>query len=424
MGRAVAIAQNWHEVTTQGQGGVTIEHQFSGGHRLRATGWGVGRALEATGVGQIIDLSRAAAGFRTEALDQVSVGELPLTTGVDLSAQSDDRNEFRLVPNPIPAGDSSRGSLLVDQREEVLSLGPFVQATLEVHPRWQVDGGVRFDYFDFTAEDRKLDDGDQSGDRTMSAASPSVGVMFLAANGVNLYSSLSTAYETPTAQELSNRPEGKGGFNQSLEPEDLTSWEVGVRGLAEPARLQYELAFYTVNVTNGLVSFERPDGVVFFTNAGKTSRNGVEMLVEWVPDASLSAMFSYTYQDFRFDKFILDGDDFSGNVEPGTAPHQVFAGLTHRTPYGLTSIAQVRWVDEYFVNNPNTATNWAFTVVDLRFALDRRWGDSTFRPFIGIDNLFDERYNAWTITNGFGGRYYDPSPGREVYGVTVGFGAR
>ena len=427
MGRDRAVAQNWHEVTTQGQGGVTLEHRFSGGSILRATGWGVGRDLEAHGVGRIIDLGRKGGGFRTEALGETRMGELPLTwtAGFDLSSQNDDRNEFRLVPNAVPGGDSSQGALLVDQQEDVLSLGPFVHAALEVHPRWQVSGGIRFDYYDFTADDRKLDDGDQSGSRTMSAASPSVGVTFLAANGLNLYSSLSTAYETPTAQELSNQPSGEGGFNQDLEPEDLTSWEIGVRGLLEPARLRYEFAFYTANVTNGLIPFERPDGVVFFTNAGETSRNGIEMLVEWVPDPSFAARFAYTYQDFTFDKFILDGDDFGGNIEPGAPPHRVFAGVTHRTSYGLTSIAQLRWVDEYTVRNDNTAFNWAYTVFDLRFALDRRWGNSDFRPFIGIDNLFDERYNAWTITNGFGGRYFDPSPGREVYGgVTIGFGVR
>ena len=428
MGRDRAVAQNWNEVTTQGQGGVTIQHQFSGGPRLRATGWGVGRDLEATGVGRIIDLNRKGGGFRTEVLGQDQLGELPLTwtAGFDLSSQSDDRNEARLVANPNLGGDSSRGDGLVDQQEDVLSLGPFVQATLEVLPRWQVNGGVRFDYFDFTADDRKLDDGDQSGNRTMSAASPSVGVTFLAASGLNLYSSLSTAYETPTAQELSNRPTGEGGFNQDLEPEDLTSWEIGVRGLSEPARLRYEFAFYTAQVTNGLVGIERPDGEVFYANAGETSRNGVEMLVEWVPDASFSARFTYTYQDFTFDRFTDEGGDaFDGNIEPGAPPHQIFAGVTHRTPYGLTSIAQVRWVDEYTVRNDNTAFNWAYTVVDLRFALDRRFGDSDVRAFIGIDNLFDERYNAWTIPNGFGGRYYDPSPGREVYGgVTIGFGVR
>ncbi|MBM3778538.1 MAG: TonB-dependent receptor [Acidimicrobiia bacterium] len=426
-GREIAIAQNWFEATTQAQGGVTLDHQFEAGPRLRATGWGVGRTLEAHGTGQIIDLGRGGGGLRAEALDRVSVGGRPLvwTAGFDLSTQSDDRSESVLVPNRTPGGFSSRGRLLVDQQESIVSLGPFVHAALELHPRWRINGGARVDHYTFTAEDRKLDDGDQSGDRTMSAVSPAIGMTFLAAAGVNVYSALSTAYETPTAQELSNRPEGHGGFNQGLEPEHLTSWEIGVRGLAAAAQLRYELAFYTAQVTNGLVPFERPDGVVFFTNAGEIARNGLELALEWLPHASVSARLAYTYSDFTFDTFVLGASDFSGNVEPGAPPHRIAAGLTHRTRHGLTSIVQLRWDDEYFVNNANTATNWGFTLVDLRVALDRRLGSSGIRPFLGIDNVFNQRYNAWTITNGFGGRYYDPSPGREVYGgVTVDVGVQ
>jgi iron complex outermembrane receptor protein len=44
---------------------------------------------------------------------------------------------------------------------------------------------------------------------------------------------------------------------------------------------------------------------------------------------------------------------------------------------------------------------------------------------LGIDNLFDERYKSSTTTNAFGGRYYEPSPDREIYGgFTLGFGVR
>ena len=42
-----------------------------------------------------------------------------------------------------------------------------------------------------------------------------------------------------------------------------------------------------------------------------------------------------------------------------------------------------------------------------------------------FDNLFGERYNSSTITNAWGGRYYEPSPGREIYvGLSVGFGVQ
>ena len=427
MARGIAIDQNWGESTTQGQGGVTLSHRFGSGQILRATGWGMWRDLYAGGVGRAIDLGRGGGGFRTEVLGSADVGSLPFqwVTGVDMSAQNDDRVESGLVAPVAPGDLPGRGDLLVDQQENVFSAGPFVQGTLTVHPRWSVNGGVRFDYYNFSADDRKLDDGDQSGDRTMSAASPSVGVTFLAASGVNLYANFATAYETPMTVELSNRPTGEGGFNQDLNPQNLRSFEVGVRGLSEPTRLRYEAAVYFSKLDDVLVPFQRPDEQIFFANAGKSTRNGLELALEWLATSDLSARVAYTHQDFVFDEFVLDGEDFAGQDEPGTPPHRLFAGVTHRAPFGMTSIAQLRWVDKYAVNNANTDFNWSYTVVDLRFALDRRWGDTDFRPFIGIDNLFDQRYNSSTITNGFGRRYYEPSPDREIYGgFTIGFGVR
>ena len=131
------------------------------------------------------------------------------------------------------------------------------------------------------------------------------------------------------------------------------------------------------------------------------------------------------YQDFVFDEFVTDEDDFSGQLEPGAPPHRVYVGFNYTAPFGLRSGATVRWVDDYTLNNENTVFNWAYTVVDLRFGYDARWGDVDVRPFVGIDNLFNERYNSSAITNAFGRRYYEPSPDREVYaGFRLRFGTR
>ena len=421
LARGVALSRGWGEAAGQGQGGVTLEHRFSDTQRFRATGWGMWRNLEAVGAFRNIDLGRTGYGFRSEYLGAAEAGAVTIdwAAGVDVATQNDDRMEFG------QAGDGSSTDLRVDQTEDVFSAGPFAQIGIAPTDRVRFSAGVRWNYYDFRAGDRKLDDGDQTGDRTMDAVSPSVGVTVAATENMNLFANLSTAYETPTTVELSNTPTGEGGFNQDLEPEDLTSFEFGVRGLAEPARLRYEVAFYTANITNAFVPVQRPDDEIFQVNAGETSRNGVEMLVEWVPDSTFSARFAYTYQDFMFDRFVLNGTDYAGFLEPGAPPHRVFGGVTHRAPFGMTSMATVRWVDEYTLNNANTAHNWAYTVVDLRFAFDTKGGDADFRPFVGIDNLFGERYNSSTITNAFGGRYYEPSPGREVYvGMTVGFGVR
>ena len=427
LARGVALARHWGEGTTQGQGGLTVEHRFSDAQLFRATGWGMWRSLDAIGAFQNIELGRTGFGFRSEYLGGTQVGSVgvEVAAGLDIASQNDDRQEFGQVAPAVPGGDATNGALRVDQTEDVLSAGPFAQVTIAPNDRVQFTAGVRWDYYDFSAGDRKLDDGDQSGNRTMSAVSPSVGVTVAAVPGVNIFGNFATAYETPTTVELSNTPTGEGGFNQDLEPQDLRSFEVGVRGLIAPARLRYEAAVYVSTVDNALVSFQNPLSQDFFRNAGKSSRDGVELLLEWVPDASFNTRVAYTYQDFVFEEFVSGSDDFAGNKEPGAPPHRIYVGFNYTAPFGLRSGASIRWVDEFFVRNDNTASNWAYTVVDLRFGYDTKWGDVDVRPFVGIDNVFDERYNSSAIVNAFGGRYYEPSPDREVYvGLTIGGGRR
>ena len=428
LARGIALARRWGEGANQGQAGLTLEHRFSDSQTFRASGWGMWRNLDAAGVFQMVELGRTGFGVRSEYLGSTQVGStlVELAAGFDVSSQNDDRQEFGQVPPSAPGGRSTNGALRVDQTEDVISTGPFAQVSIAPNDRVWLTAGVRWDYFNFTAGDRKVDDGDQSGDRTMSAASPSVGATFAAAPGVNVFTNFSTAYQTPTTVELSNNPDGSGGFNQNLDPQDLRSFEVGVRGLIEPARLRYEAAVYFSTVDNAFISFEDPaTELTFFANAGRSSRDGIELLLEWVPNPSFNTRFAYTYQDFVFEEFANDNGDFSGNDEPGSVPHRLFWGANYTAPFGLRSGATVRWVDEYTLNNANTVSNWAHTVVDLRFGFDTTVGDVNLRPFVGIDNLFDKRYNSSGIINAFGGRYFEPSPGREVYvGFTMGFGVR
>ena len=45
--------------------------------------------------------------------------------------------------------------------------------------------------------------------------------------------------------------------------------------------------------------------------------------------------------------------------------------------------------------------------------------------FVGVLNAFDATYNASVVINAFGRRYYEPAPGRSLYGgLSLGFGRR
>jgi hypothetical protein len=37
------------------------------------------------------------------------------------------------------------------------------------------------------------------------------------------------------------------------------------------------------------------------------------------------------------------------------------------------------------------------------------------RPYVGINNLFNESYNSNIRINAFGGRYFEPAPERNIY---------
>ncbi len=427
MARGVAAARNWGESANQGQGGVTLEHRFTETQMFRVTGWGMWRDLGAVGAFRNVELRRNGRGLRSEYVGGAAAGTAGVdwAAGVDVASQNDDRREFGQVAPAVSGERATSGDLQIDQTEDVRSAGPFAQIGVAPTDRVRFTAGVRWDYYDFRAGDRKLDDGDQSGDRKMDAFSPSIGLTVAAAPNVNFFTSFATAYETPTTVELSNTPTGEGGFNQELGPQDLRSFEVGIRGLAEAARLRYEAAVYVSTVDNALVSFQSPTEEVFFRNAGESSRDGVELLLEWIPDPAFSTRLAYTYQNFKFVQFAPGGNDFAGNIEPGSPPHRVFAGFNHTAPFGLRSGMTLRWVDDYTLDNANTVFNWAYTVVDLRFGFDATWGGVDVRPFWGIDNLFNEIYNSSTITNAFGSRYFEPSPDREFYvGLTIGGGPR
>jgi len=418
--RQGAFDQGWGKSGTQGQGGIDLDHSFAPGRTLRTTAWGEWRGTWNPIPGRIIDLHRRAGGVRSAYQHSALVGSLPLelTAGADLTYQRDDRHEFVNEGVASPGGLAREGALQLNQLEQVLSLAPFAQGTLDLTSELALTAGVRYDNYTFKATDHLLSDGDQSGKRDFSAVSPMVGLNYSPRQELSVYANFAKAYQTPTMQQLSNRPDGAGGFNQSLGPEYLRSFEVGVRGQLAGPRFDYSVTGYASRVEDALVAYQGVGEQVFYRNAGESSRRGVELSLGWQASRELSARLSYTYQDYVYDRYVSGSQDVSGKREPGIPPHTVFGQLTHSAPWGLTSTLTARWVDSYPVDDANTESNWAFTLVGLRMSLDRDIGRVAARPFMGVDNLFDERYNASVTVNALGGRYFAPSAGRSFY---VGF---
>ncbi len=334
-----------------------------------------------------------------------------LIVGTDIDRQDDDRKRFDNNMGVL-------GPLALDQTELVTSIGVFVQNEIALSEDLALTVGLRYDEVEFDVEDHFLADGNDSGSRTLSETSPMIGVVYSPSDTTNLYATISTAFETPTTTEFAN-PSGAGGFNPNVDPQLATNYEVGIRGtLGE--RNRYELSLFTIDVEDELIPFElaAQPGRDFFSNAGKSTRNGAEISFVSQPVEGLRISVAYTYSDFEFDEFLDDnGNDFSGNALPGI-PDDLFRGeVAYTHPSGFYGAIDLLSVGDFFVNNANSAVNDSYSVVNLRVGhVDLRFGDWVLSPFVGVNNLADEQYAANARLNAFGGRYFEPAPERHFYG--------
>lgn len=417
--RPLVVEQGLGEEARQLQAGVSASLPLGGATSLEASAWGLTRDLRNPIPFRVIGIDRAAGGLRARVDGTLAGGAARWTAGLEAGLQRDDRRERENLGVGAEGERALAGATLLDQKEEVAYLAPFLQLEARPLPRLSVTGALRLDAYRFSADDALLADGDDSGRRDLSRPSPVVGIAWRASDPVTLYANVSTAFETPTLSELSNRPDGGGGLNPGLEPERLLAGEVGVR--ARLAGLVGEAALYEATVTDALVPFEGPEEQVFFRNAGEVSRTGVELRLAWRPRPWLEASTTYTHQDHRFETFGAAGDSLAGRRVPGVPVHRVHAEVAAGAEWGPTGSVRLGWTDAYPVDDANTAFEPSHRVVDLRGGWKTRVDGWRLRPFVAVDNLFDERYDASVVPNAFGGRYYEPAPGRQLFGgIEVG----
>ncbi len=407
------------KVVQQGQLGATWS-EGTGNHRTELSIWGIRRELENPIPGTIVGVDRNAGGARaimSRPLD-VGFGTLSVGTGAELELQRDDRFNWA-----NQAG--TKGDLRLSQLENVRGTGLFGQLRLDLEPRVSLLAGLRYDRIRFAVDDRFFEDGDpdDSGSRTMSAFSPSAGIVVGTGHGVELFGSVARSFESPTTTELANRPTGAGGFNPDLEPQNGTTFEGGVRARASAWSL--EATLFRTDLEGELIPFEvaTDPGRQYFRNAGSSHHSGWEVTVDGRPLPGANLRVAYTRVNARFDEYVTGSNDFSGNRIPGLAPYRVDAlGSFSRGP----AFIELRglYQDEVPTNDADDAAAAPYFLADLRIGLlDAGTGATRVSPYFAISNLFDRRYTGSVAVNAFGSRFFEPGPGRTFrVGLDVAWG--
>ncbi len=391
--------------------GFVYRNALTSNQNLEAAVYAAMRDLDNATPFRFVELEREVYGGRLQYDILLETFGIPhrLFAGLDLQLQDDERLNFENV------GGSPGERLLLDQEEEVRNLGLYLQEDIRLAERWSLVAGGRYDRVEFDVDDRLIADGDDTGSRTFDQATGRFGLNHYPAQYLQLYANVAQSFETPTTTELSNRPEGGGGINREIEPQKAVNYEIGVRGLTD-YRLAYEASLFTIRLEDELIPFRDRTDRVFYRNAGESRRSGAEVGASLEVVTGLKASLAYTYLDSEFTDYVKSGRDLAGNDVPGLPNQQFYGELLYRHPSGFYSAIEALYLGELYVDDENTGKSGSHTVWDLRMGYTLRLGNWEANPFVGVKNLFDETYNGNVRINANGGRYFEPAPGRNVYG--------
>lgn len=364
--------------------------------------------------GGVIDFERRFHGIGNRWIQSFDLGSslLTLTTGLDYDHSRDDRQGYENF-----AGDTLgvKGNLRRDERNEVTSLSPYVQAAWQLG-KLELQAGLRHNEVEFEVDDRFLSNGDDSGSVTYRELTPTLGASYALLPDLNVYASWGKGLETPTLNELSySGPDNSFGFD--LKPATSEQIEVGLKArLADATSLQ--LALFQIDTDDELVVESASGGRSRFQNAAQTRRRGIELALESQLSDTLRSSLAYTRIDATYSKdFTSNGRLIdSGNRLPGIPARTLYGELAWQPLDGFSTAIEGLYRSKLYVEDSNTAKAApSYALFNWQARFEQKVGAMTFNQVLRIDNLLDREYIGSVIVGDGNGRYYEPGPERAWY---------
>ncbi len=273
----------------------------------------------------------------------------------------------------------------------------------------------------------------RNANRTFSAFTPKAALNFKLTQSVAIYTSYGLSFDSPAGNELDYYG-NEVLLNPDLNAQKSKNFEVGIKGNLRSFderlfnNVSFEVTFFNIFIENEIIPFEVYSDV-FFRNAAKTTRNGLEVggSVDVLEGLNLQA--SYTFSDFTYDEYIaltidenLDttSQNFAGNYAPSVPQHQFFfaAAYNHEFTSGITGFVRgsVRYVSGMFVDDANSDETDDYTTLNAGIGLDMIFGKFNLLLSGGVNNISDLVYVGFVNINSSNGRFYEAGEPRNFYG--------
>lgn len=408
-----ALSFNTRKTIEQQQAGVVLDQRLSAADSIVARIYGGARKVDqklAFATNGVVNLDRSYGGVGLNWTHNTQVNQLPLrwTVGVEIDRLNERRKGFDNL-----AGNN--GPLRRNEDDSATSRDVFAQLDWTFAQDWQALAGVRASQVRFSVDDQfNPAANNTSGSVDYHHTSPVLGVVWHAAETLNLYANLGSGFETPTLAESAYRPNNAPGPNFALRPSTSVQAEIGAKWRVDRHTLDF--ALFNARSRDEIVSQASSGGRAIFQNADKVERRGAELswLANW---RGYSTRLGYTLLDARFKTPFTSsqGKIPAGNRLPGAPMHSLFGEIETRPADALKVALEMRVDSKAYVNDINSEAAPGYAVFNLRAGYEFKAGPAKMYLYGRIDNLLDRNYAGSVIVNEANGRFYEAAPGRRVF---------
>ena len=326
--------------------------------------------------------------------------------------------------------------------ENINNTGFYISDNYEIiHDRLYVLASLRYDLINFNLTEETLPS--RSDEKTFNALSPKLAFNYKLSKWMAIYTSYSVSYDSPAKNELESL-DPTFLYNPDLEAQQTRSFELGIKGnlLNNENKvlnhILFEATLFNLNIDNDIVPYEVYNEV-FFRNAAKTNRKGIEIGTSLEFFKSLSFTLAYTFSDFTYldyktNSIEVDSSgnivdivkDFSGNIMPSVPKNNLYLSLSysHKLANRINGFAKLSYlgISGLWVDDANSDKTDSYSLLNSVIGVDMKFGNLNILVSGGANNMLDVVYVGFTNTNSADRRYYEAGAPRNYFcSVNLGY---
>ncbi len=277
--------------------------------------------------------------------------------------------------NPVVPFTVTAPTSRTDNKGILTTASAYVQDLVTLSEKWKALAGIRYD--SFKQETQQHIAGQPNLNRTDTAWSPRVGLVYQPSATQSYYASVSKSFQ-PSAETFA-----LAANNAQLDPEETTSKEVGAKfdlfdGKASATASLFRLERSNIKMTNGVTNTIIP--------IGKQRTDGIELTFTGDLSGGWQIWSGYAYLDAT----VTDSPNIAlqGKRATLTPEHSANIWLTKALGHGFSAGAGVNYVGNRFADPSNTVTLPGYTTMDAMMSYRIKGFDLQ----LNVNNLFDRKY--------------------------------